>query len=236
MKKLLPLLCLLCLIFNSLNAQFIVASIEGSNIPRSFKLGGNMINIINKRQIGSNDAFKAAADDRVTIVSSTNDSYVIRIKRKNLKTHITVPKNEIAEFLETIKKKWSPIAGSFTFPVRWRPQSGTFETSVSLSMVGGFKKYFNELDKKSISILIGAGPSSIELNNDNTNATPPITSNTNRSAVTISLSAVFQWQSLQILFSSGLDNNLNNKIDNWKYQSKLWVSFGVGFNVFKPEE
>jgi len=120
------------------------------------------------------------------------------------------------------------IGGAVTFPFKIRPQTGVIEPSFSLSGVAGLHFSLDKDTVKSLSILIGVGPSSIILNNRNSTDTGSST----RAAATFSITLLGQWDNIQLAFSIGWDNNLDNGEDKWKYQSKPWLSLGVGFNIF----
>ena len=126
--------------------------------------------------------------------------------------------------------KVTPLAGAFSFPFKYRPQKDVIETSLSLSGVGGVNIDLG--NSHAIGILAGVGPSSITLNQNNTDTSAHITSSTSRAAMTFSLSALYQFDQLQFAFSIGTDKNLDNTTDKWIYQSKLWLSFGIGFKIF----
>ena len=130
-----------------------------------------------------------------------------------------------------LPSKWKPVAGAFSFPFKYRPQSGIMETNFSLSLVGGFE-YNSDPTNDSTHHLwsgyIGIGQSSISLNSNNSS----VSSNTTRNAVAISFTLLYEWQGLQFAVSSGIDENLDNSTDKWHYQSKPWITAGIGFSIF----
>jgi hypothetical protein len=134
------------------------------------------------------------------------------------------------EQIDTSKRKISatPIGGAFTFPFKYRPQSGLFEPSLSLSGAVGVHLALDNDTTASISFLGSFGTSSITLNNKNSTDT----GTTTRAAATIAFTILGQWDNVQLAISVGLDNNLDNSTDKWIYQSKPWFSLGIGVNIF----
>jgi hypothetical protein len=125
---------------------------------------------------------------------------------------------------------FSAIGGAFTFPFKYRPQNGVLEPSLSLSGVAGIQCSLDKNNDASLSFLLGFGPSSINVNN--TNSADTNTANSTHSAATLSFTILGQWNNVQLAISTGIDNNLNNSTDKWIYQSKPWLSLGIGFNIF----
>jgi hypothetical protein len=103
------------------------------------------------------------------------------------------------------------IGGAFTFPFKYRPQNGVLEPSLSLSGVAGIQLGLVKSNTGSISFLVGFGPSTININN--TNGADTNTANATRSAATLSFTALGQWNNIQLAFSTGFDNNLDNSTD-----------------------
>jgi hypothetical protein len=125
--------------------------------------------------------------------------------------------------------KIAPIVGAFTFPFKYRPQTGIFEPSLSLSGAVGVAIPFKKSDgNASIAFLVSFGPSSITLNKNNSSDTGTAT----RSSATSALTVLGQWNKIQLAVSVGIDDNLDNSTDKWIYQSKPWVSFGFGYSIF----
>ena len=140
--------------------------------------------------------------------------------------------------LDTITKFMSatPMAGVVSFPFKFRLQGDKdIETSLSLSGVGGVKFNFNKSKiPTAFCVLIGLGPSSVPVNQYNSNRKDSAT--LSQSAATFSLTGMFIWDKLQIAASLGMDKILNNRELNWHYQSKPWFSFGVGFSIFETKD
>lgn len=144
--------------------------------------------------------------------------------------------NDLAEATSSqiIKKKIIPIGGIMTFPFKLRPQNGIFETTFSLSGFGGVQipldKDFSDADPSQnfLNLLLSFGASSITLDKNNTDPSANILVATQRPATTFSFSAVYQFEKLQLVLSTGIDNNLDNRQDKWLYQSKPWFAFGIG--------
>ena len=126
------------------------------------------------------------------------------------------------------KPKASPIVGAFTFPFKYRPQTGLFEPSLSLSGAVGVSVPINKDGSASLSFMGSFGPSSISLSSKNSTDT----GTTSRSAAPSAFTVLGQWNKVQIALSVGIDDNLDNSTDKWIYQSKPWVSFGIGYSIF----
>ena len=126
----------------------------------------------------------------------------------------------------------SPTVGILTFPFKYRPQDGAFDQTFSLSATGGVKLNPWQTGEHTFSILVGCGSSSVNLNQFNTDAKSGITSDTQRPAITGSLSLLYQWENLQVGMSLGKDAIFTNKMDYWKDQGKTWLSFGIGLSLF----
>ena len=123
----------------------------------------------------------------------------------------------------------APIVGAFTFPFKYRPQTGIFEPSLSLSGAIGVSIPFKKSGgNASIAFLGSFGPSSITLSKNNSTDT----GTTTRSSATSAFTVLGQWNKIQIAVSVGIDDNLDNSTDKWIYQSKPWVSFGFGYSIF----
>jgi len=128
---------------------------------------------------------------------------------------------------------WSAAGGALTFPFKFRLQKGApVEPSLSLSAVAG-PSYSFIGNNFSLSFLVGVGPSSININNKNSSDTS--TSASTRNAATFSGTLLAQLNKVQLAVSIGIDKNLDNSTDNWIYQSKPWLSLGIGFNIFSSQ-
>lgn len=148
------------------------------------------------------------------------------------------PRIYSVDTVETITKFMSatPMAGVVSFPFKFRLQGDKdIETSLSLSGVGGVKFNFNKSKiPTAFCVLIGLGPSSVPVNQYNSNRKDSAT--LSQSAATFSLTGIFIWDKLQIAASIGMDKILNNRELNWRSQSKPWFSFGVGFSIFDTKD
>jgi len=127
--------------------------------------------------------------------------------------------------------KLMPIVGAFTFPFKYRPQTGIFEPSLSLSGAIGVCIPLNSDATSSINFMGSFGPSSITLTKNNSADTGTGT----RSSATSAFTILGQWNKIQLAISVGIDDNLDNTIDKWTYQSKPWFSFGFGYSVFSSK-
>lgn len=144
-----------------------------------------------------------------------------------------IPKNELDKISKILYKRWSATYGVTSFPFKYRPQTGVFEPTFSLSATGGVKYNFDRTnDDYSISFLLGVGPSSVSLTKDNTAPWSGVTTSTQSSAVTLSFGMVFQMERVQIGLSLGMDSKLDGNREEWIYQGKDWLSLGIGLSLF----
>ena len=122
----------------------------------------------------------------------------------------------------------SSTGGAITFPFKIRMQRNSpLEPSLSLSGLVGLQHSFNKEGTTSLRILIGIGPSSITVDKTNSSDSASET----KSAATFSLTALAQWDNVQLGISFGMDQNLDNRTDKWIYQSKPWIGLSIGINI-----
>ncbi len=231
MKKSIYFLLFACCYCTVGKAQLMIGMVQGSSTQKNITTS-QAVNLT------TDDAARSTTNKgvgtNIKILGSRGSDY--EIKLSGSKQKYLVAKSDVAADVEGATKKIIPLVGAFSFPFKYRPQSGILETSFSLSMVGGARFTLNEDNKQYFSALLGIGSSSIMLNKDNTALSAGITDNTSRAALTFSLSFLYQWDQLQLACSVGIDNNLDNRKDKWQYQSKPWLTIGLGFDIFKPQE
>lgn len=150
--------------------------------------------------------------------------------------YFLISKEDIDLFSDKIFSKFSPIVGTLSLPFKYRPQDRTFESTFSLSVTGGVKWNPFLKNEQTFSILVGVGPSTVRLTDENTNNENTLEDDFTTAAVTFSLSFVYQWDILQIGISGGFDNLIDNNKYNWKYQGKSWFSIGIGIGLFSKNE
>ena len=127
-------------------------------------------------------------------------------------------------------------SNSFSFPFKYRPQTGIMETNFSLSVVGGPNFRLDPAGDHHLGILLGVGSTSLTLDETNTDPSAGVTESSTRSGVSFTFSFLYKWKELQLAGSIGIDDNLNNKKDKWIYQSKPWMTIGIGFAIFKDKD
>jgi hypothetical protein len=120
--------------------------------------------------------------------------------------------------------------GTVIMPFKLRPQKGEFTKDLSLSGVGNFGWRLTK--NSSISALAGAGVGIVTLDSANTEAV--VLKSTDRGAITLNIGVIYQFKQMQIGVTSGLDF-LSGRKDNWYYNGKPWLSFGIGVSIFKPD-
>lgn len=200
----------------------------------------------------SNKAIRQSAKalSRFTIYEENDNSYIIyfwnysseeskkkyNVNESNNQKYFSIPKADLFIKTQEIFKKWSPNYGVLNFPFKYRPNDGSFEKTFSLSFSGGPK--FNPwwTNEHTFSVLLGCGASSVSLNQFNTDPSSKITNDTDRPAVTGSISLVYQWNNLQFGFSAGKDAIFTNRVDKWANQGKTWFSFAIGVAIFNDNK
>jgi hypothetical protein len=194
---------------------------------------------------------------RFTIRSILDDSYVIYFSewptssvyyslnysatpphaRVSVRRFYKIPKSEFLESATKLYKRWSPILGAFSYPFKYRPQTGEFEKTFNIQITGGYSILPNIKNaKKSLAFLLGVGASSITLNPFNTTDYKGDSSGRETTSATISLNIVYIHNRFQVGASLGWDNLLGNESKNWQYNAKPWLSIGVGANIFSLQE
>ena len=147
-----------------------------------------------------------------------------------------IPKKDLDIVSVKIYRRWSPTVGALTFPFKYRPQGGKFETTFALGVAGGVTWNPGRLNKHTFSALLGVAASSALVDQYSTDPVANITEQSERTAITFSGSFVYQWERLQVGFSVGIDNLLDNEVLKWQYQSKPWLSLGIGISLFTANE
>lgn len=242
MKKLL-LLSFCTMIWQGLQAQSLVGESwqmsQGMYLEEAKKTSDS----------GSGNIITVPQGAKFTIVRETLDDYVIEFWNwkhdtsqylllnvdtgSNADRHFLVPKKDLDMIADKLYRRLSPAIGTMALPFKYRPQTGVFEPTFALTVVGGVNYKLSATNNRhSISFLFGVGPSSVKLNQYNTDSTSGITEEEYRAAVTMSLNMVYQWEQLQVGLSAGIDNKLNGNREHWIYQGKPWISVGIGVSVF----
>jgi hypothetical protein len=243
---------LLSFIYNSRSyGQNLIGESRRTTVPNSFQ-EYSQISRTAKTSLPNTGYKNIPINARFTIVNLDGDNYVVyfwdwdttKPNYANLNFDATL--NEIRYFLipvsiitnvsEKIYRRFSPSVGSLSFPFRYRPQDSKIEKNFSISMCGGMKWNPWRINEHTFSALLGVGASSVTLDKYNTGPNSNITEASERAAITMSLSVMYEWQNLQIGLSSGLDNLFDNRVEEWKYQGKPWLTLGVGISIFSKSE
>ncbi len=186
------------------------------------------------------------ANDRVDIVQSSGDNYRLKVRSQadsktdrrvnnNAQRYYDSPKFMVDD--NTDPKRFSPTVGTSIYPFKYRPQSGKFEKSFTLSALGGTNIRLGSADSKSsLAILLGVGASSVTVRPDDVDTAAKITESKDLGALTFSLNVIYSWDFLQIGVSTGFDHLFDNEHTNWTYQDRGWLSFGIGLNLFKASD
>lgn len=194
------------------------------------------------------------ANSRFTIVDETTlpDSYIIFFWRweenasnraklnyeaaGNTVKYFIIPKHQLDIVSARIYRIFSPSVGALTFPFKYRPQNGKFEPTFGIGVSGGVTINPWRFNEHTFSVLAGVAASSARVDEFSVDPAANLTDESERTAVTVSLNFLYQWERLQIGVSIGMDNIIDNEVLKWKYQGKSWLSFGVGVGLFSSSE
>jgi len=204
---------------------------------------------------GQEEIETAPVGARFTIIDETTieDSYIIyfwtwqkdsaRQKALNFEEgstteikYFTVLKSRLDVVSKRIYRMWSPTIGALTFPFKYRPQNGKFETTFGIGVTGGVTWNPWRTNEHTFSLLGGISASSARVDQYSTDPAANVTDPSERTSVTFSLGIVYQWERLQIGVSAGIDNLLDNEILKWRYQGKPWLTVGIGIGLFAASE
>lgn len=145
-------------------------------------------------------------------------------------------KTDLDVLSRKIYRTVAPTIGAMTLPFKYRPQSGKFEKTFTVGLTGGITINPWWVGDHTFSILAGVSATTATLDKYNTDPAAGITDPSDRAAIAFSMGFFYKWENLQIGFSAGIDNILDNEIVKWKYQSKGWLSFGIGISLFTANE
>ncbi len=140
---------------------------------------------------------------------------------------------ELELYAVELQSRWLATAGTATMPFKWRHTGGEdFSKDLAISNLGGVKYKIN--DNWSVSALLGLGISSVKLDSANTKGT--IKENSDFAAFTISTGVVIEFKRLQFGVFTGWDNLSTSSRNNWIYQGRNWLGFGIGFSLYSESE
>lgn len=142
-----------------------------------------------------------------------------------------ISKDQLMNAAIPLPQQYAPIFGAMVLPFKYRPQSGVVSKDLSLGAVGGIQ--FRSRSNTSLAFMFGATVSSITVDSATTRGN--VVDNSERSALSLPLGILFQWDQLQIGFLTGWDFMFDGNPDAWCYQGKPWFTIGVGIAVFTAE-
>jgi hypothetical protein len=130
----------------------------------------------------------------------------------------------------TPKSIFSITLGTFTTPFKFRPTKSIFTNSLSL----GAAAYFNWAigTNNSIGFVAGISATSVTLDSLSTKGT--IRTDTERPALTPSLSFVYTYKMINFTLGTGIDyvNKTSVVERSWIFNGKPWIGFGIGISLF----
>lgn len=132
-------------------------------------------------------------------------------------------------------------AGVINYLVKYRGQKGQVDFSGASNIGGaiGLTLPHRQDNDWTVSVLLGVGISNINLDSASISNNRALLQQVNNfSAFSGSLGLLFCYRKVQVGFFGGFDrlSNLVQKQFDWNYQGKPWMSIGLGFNVFSPQE
>lgn len=142
--------------------------------------------------------------------------------------YFLISDEDLKNFAMKLEPRFSPVIGTVVLPLKLR-QNGDFTKDVSLSGMGGIKWNLAPQSKFSIDGLLGVGIASVSL--DSTN----VTDATDRPALSFQAGIVLHWHMLQLGVFVGADRLPKRSVDNWEYNKKPWLGFGIGVSLFTNE-
>ena len=166
--------------------------------------------------------YKSTADKDVSTITKSNDNIRYFILKKNDMINICS---------EYVNPRTPTVAfGTFSMPFKFRPSKSNFTSNLSL----GTSVYVNSqlTTNSSCGFVVGLSLSSVSLDSLSTNG--KIKTSSDRPAITPSFSLVYAYKNINFIFGVGADyiNKTSAIEQNWIYNGKPWLGFGIGINLF----
>jgi hypothetical protein len=151
----------------------------------------------------------------------------------NKTRYFRINKNMLDFYAKPIVPKYSSAFGTVTTPFKYRPSKSDFTKDLTLSGMGGVRRHIDASGRHSLIGLVGIGLSSVTLDSFNTDGKVNLSSD--KAAITLSFSLVYQYEKVQFGLVGGFDYLPKRSVENWAYQGKFWIGFGVGYSIFSSE-
>ncbi|MES2379352.1 MAG: hypothetical protein V4553_22360 [Bacteroidota bacterium] len=132
---------------------------------------------------------------------------------------------------EYVNPKLATITfGTFTTPFKFRPTKSLWSNNLSL----GTAVYINRkwTANSTYGLVVGISLSAVTLDSLSTNAYTK--KNSDRPALTPSLSLVYAYKNINFIAGMGIDyiNKTSPLEASWIFNGKPWIGFGIGINLF----
>ena len=131
-------------------------------------------------------------------------------------------------------QRWDILSQAMVLPFKYRFQNGGhWEAGLSLGTATGVQWMINKKNPKSsyLGLMFYFGASQLaSLDSTNSKDTTGVT----RIGPSFALTGFWQitkWNSLDLEWTVGWDFDPQNQIDQWAYNHKAWISFGIGINL-----
>lgn len=183
-------------------------------------------------------------DKKNTLLENRNQKYVRANDGNRIYYQIYSAQFDILCEEAEIVPRLSPTLGTVLMPLKVRFGSSKntdgsrdryfdFTSDVSLGLCGGLKISLKRSPIYKINVLVGISGTSIPIDSLSTKGL--VKTKTNIAALTPSFHIVFEIKEFQMGFSLGCDLLSSRIGDNWAYNGKPWVGFGIGYNLLsKP--
>jgi hypothetical protein len=139
-----------------------------------------------------------------------------------------ISKYQLEKAATALTSRFSPVFGAMVLPFKYRPQTGLVTKDLGLGAVGGLS--IRSQRKTSLSVMFGVNVSSITVDSASTEGR--VSEPAERSALSLPVGMLFQWESLQVALLTGWDLMFDGNTDQWCYQGKQWFTVGVGVALF----
>lgn len=155
--------------------------------------------------------------------------------------YFKINKSDLKYARKKIKIAASLSFGVINFPFKYRPQKdkGDFSGNFNLGAAVGCKFGYKNWRKTTYSLLIGYSIGSATLDSISVakNANKLKTTN-NFATISLSIGGLIEYNKVQVGIFLGLDriNRINQLEFDWIYQSKPWISIGLGYTIFSQEK
>lgn len=171
-------------------------------------------------------------EERALINNNNRLKFNYNVSPENTKFFL-ISKANLAIFCKILKPTVTPLYGAAVLPFKARFQNDfAFTKDLTISNMGGIKWNLPN-NKIGLGLVFGIGISSVNV--DSLTTSGAVKETQSRSAITLPVGVIVQYERLQFGAFLGWDwiDGPNKK--DWTYQGETWFSLGIGFNIFNEE-